>query len=129
MTLLVVALLAGALALLAANRQMPAGVLLALATIKPQLVWLVLLWLAMWTMGDWRRRYRWVVSFLISMTVLFAASAWYLPDWIGRFVQAVREYHSYTGEMSVTQLVIGLPWSRILEVITLAIVVGICWRN
>ena len=129
MTLLVVALLAGAMALLVANRQVPAGILLALATIKPQLVWLVLLWLAIWTMGDWRRRYRWLTSFLISMTILLAASEWYLPDWIGRFFQAMREYHNYTGEMSVMQLQMGYPWSRIVEVLTLAVAIGIGWRE
>src|ERR1039457_2441994 len=44
-TLVVAALLAAALALLISDHQIPAGILLALATIKPQLVWLVLFWL------------------------------------------------------------------------------------
>jgi hypothetical protein len=129
MTLLVVPLLAGAMALLVSNRPIPAGALLALATIKPQLVWLVLLWLMMWTVADWRRRYPWLASFLVSMTILCTASAWYLPNWISRFWEAMREYHNYTGEMSVTQLEIGFPWSRIIELVTLAMVLGICWRE
>ncbi len=103
--------------------------MLALATIKPQLVWLVLLWLTMWTIADWRRRYPWLASFLVSMTILCAASAWYLPNWMARFWEAMREYHNYTGEMSVTQLEIGFPWSRVIELFGLAIVARICWRE
>jgi len=46
-----------------------------------------------------------------------------------RFWEAVREYHNYTGEMSVTQLEIGFPWSRVIELVALAIVFGICWKE
>ena len=60
--------------------------------IKPQLVWLLLLWLVIWTLADWRRRYRWAASFLFTMAILCAASEWYLPHWISRFWQAIREY-------------------------------------
>jgi Glycosyltransferase family 87 len=128
MTMVVAPLLAGALVLLAWDRQFAAGVLLALATIKPQLVWLVLLWLAIWTLGDWRRRYRWAASFLLSMAVLCAAAEYYLPHWIFRFWQAIREYRSYTGEMSSTAMLVG-PWSRALELLALAFMTAICWRE
>ena len=101
MTLLVATLMATALALLVTDRPIAAGVALALATIKPQLVWLLLFWLMIWTLADWRRRYRWAASFLLTMALLWAASEWYLPHWISRFWQAIREYRSYTGEMSV----------------------------
>src|SRR5258707_1380027 len=78
--------------LLVTDYAVAAGVLLAWATMKPQFVVLLLLWLAVWTMADWRRRYRWAVSFLATMTILMAASEWYLPHWIPRFWHAVREY-------------------------------------
>ncbi len=129
MTLLAAALIAIALALLVADRPIAAGVVLALATIKPQLVWLLLFWLTIWTLADWRRRYRWAASFLFSMAILWAASEWYLPHWISRFWQAIREYRSYTGEMSVMDELMGAPWSRALEVLALALMAGACWRN
>jgi hypothetical protein len=128
-TLFVVPLLIAALALLASGHPMPAGVLLAFATIKPQLVWLLLLWLMIWTLADWRRRCRWAVSFLLTMVILFAASEWYLPHWIPRFLQAIREYHNFTGEMSVMDEMIGAVWGRALEVSALAILIGICWKE
>ncbi len=129
MTLLVAALVATALALLVAGRPIAAGVALALATIKPQLVWLLLLWLIIWTLADWRRRYHWAASFLLTMAILWAASEWYLPHWISRFWQAIREYRSYTGEMSVMDELMGAPWSRALEFLALALMIGACWRD
>ncbi|MGB9233325.1 MAG: glycosyltransferase family 87 protein, partial [Terriglobales bacterium] len=128
MTLVVAPLLAGAMVLLAADHPIPSGILLALATIKPQLVWLVLLWLTIWTLGDWRRRYRWAASFLVSMAILCVASEYYLPHWILRFGQALREYRSYTGEMSATAMLIG-PWSRALELLAVAFMTALCWRE
>jgi Glycosyltransferase family 87 len=128
MTLAVAPLMAAAVLLLAADRPIPAGILLALATVKPQLVWLLLFWLALWTVGDWRRRYHWAASFLVTMAVLCAASEYYLPNWMGRFWQALREYHSYTGEMSVMAVLIG-PWSRGLELMALALMTWVCWRE
>jgi hypothetical protein len=129
MALLVAALVAIALALLTSDRPIAAGIALALATIKPQLVWLLLFWLMIWTLADWRRRYRWAASFLFTMAILCAASEWYLPHWIPRFWQAVREYQNYTGEMSVVDNVIGAPWSWALGLLALAAMMGACWRE
>ena len=82
-----------------------------------------------WTLADWRRRYRWAASFLVSMAILCAASEWYLPHWISRFWQAIREYRSYTGEMSVMDELMGAPWSRALEFLAFALMAGACWRD
>lgn len=129
MSLLVAGLVAVAIALLVTDHAVAAGVLLALASMKPQFVLLLLLWLAVWTVGDWRHRYRWAVSFLVPMTILMAASEWYLPRWIPRFWLAVRDYQRYTGAMSVLDSSIGAPWSRTLEVLAFAATILICWRE
>jgi hypothetical protein len=143
-TLFVVGLLAVAMALLASDRPIAAGILLAVATIKPQLVVLLLLWLLIWTLADWRRRYPLAASFLTAMAILMAASEWYLPHWIPRFWHAVREYQSYTGAMSVMDRLMGSlsigapmtgaasagrPWSRVLELLVFAAMVCACWRQ
>jgi hypothetical protein len=128
-TLLVAALIAIAVVLLMSDHMVAAGVVLALATIKPQLVWLLLLWLMIWTWGDWRSRYRWAASFLATMTVLVAASEWFLPHWIPRFWQAFRDYESYTAGISVMHELIGTPWSSALEVLALAAVLQKCWKE
>jgi hypothetical protein len=129
MTLFVVALLAVAVALLVSDCPIAAGIVLALATIKPQLVWLVLLWLTIWTFADWRRRYRWAASFLLTMGVLFAASEWYLPHWIPRFLQAVREYRNYTDAVSVLDKLVPAPWGWLPRILAAAAAVHLCWKS
>jgi hypothetical protein len=129
MSLLVAGLVAIAISFLIADHAVAAGVLLAVASIKPQLVLLLLFWLAIWTVADWRRRYPLAVSFLASIAILMAASEWYLPHWIPRFWHAVREYRRYTGAMSVMDSLIGAPWSWGLELLAFAALMGACWRE
>lgn len=127
-SLLVAGLIAIAITLLAADYPVAAGILLAVASIKPQLVALLLCWLAIWTAADWRRRYRLAVSFLGAMVILMVASEWYLPHWIPRFWQAVHEYQRYTGAMSVMDKLIGTPWSWMLELPAFVATAIACWR-
>ena len=129
LSLLVAALVAGGIALVVTNHAMAAGVALALASVKPQFVFLLLPWLVFWTAADWRRRYRWTVSFLATMTVLMAFSEYYLPRWIPLFWHAVRRYQRYTGGMSALDSLIGPPWSHAVELLALAATIGICWRE
>src|SRR5258706_6337547 len=51
-----------------------AGALLALSTIKPQMALLPLCTFAVWTLGDWPKRWPLAASFLTTMAVLLAAS-------------------------------------------------------
>jgi hypothetical protein len=129
MTLFVALLIAAAIALFVSDHPIPAGVLLAMATIKPQHVWLLLLWLTVWTVSDWRRRYRWLVSFLLTMAVLFAASEFYLPHWIPRFLHAVHEYRNYSGAASVLDKLFPQPWSWLLQLLIAAATAQVCWKN
>jgi hypothetical protein len=69
------------------------------------------------------------VSFLATMTVLVAASEWYLPHWIPRFWRAIHEYQRYTGATSVIDNLIGIPWSWAFELLTCAAMMGVCWRE
>jgi len=128
MTLLVASLLAIAILLLLKDRQVIAGVLLAAASIKPQVAVLPLLWLAIWTFGDIRRRYRWAVAFAAVMAVQIAAAEYYVPHWIPRFWQAIREYREYTGAMPVAEVFTGTILGRIVEVLAFVLLIGACWR-
>jgi hypothetical protein len=129
MTLAVVALMAVAIVLLVTDRQIVAGILLALATIKPQLVFLLLFWLAIWTAADWKRRYRWAASFLMTMTVLFVAAEIWLPHWIPRFWQAAREYQRYTEAVPILHKLTPAPLSGFLEVAAGMAAIHVCWKN
>ena len=129
MTLLVAALIAIALALLTSDRPMAAGVVFALATIKPQLVWLLFLWLTIWTMADWRRRYRCAASFLFAMALLWAASEWYLPHWIPRFLGAVRRYESYNDAVSILDKLLPPVWGSMPRALAVVATVYVGFKN
>lgn len=129
LTLLVAAMCAVAMALLAADRPIAAGTVLALATIKPQLVLPLLLWLAIWTLGDLKHRYRWTASFLIAMAVLCSASEWFLPHWIGRFWHAAGEYRHYTQAISLLEAILPHPLGRLLEILFAVATVLVCWKQ
>jgi hypothetical protein len=129
LTLLVAGLVAIALALLRADRPIAAGIVLALATIKPQLVWLLFLWLAIWTLADWRRRYRWAASCLLMTALLCAVSEWYLPHWIPRFLQALQRYQSYNDAVSILDKLLPAPWASIPRALAVAATLYVGWKN
>jgi hypothetical protein len=129
LSLLVAGLVALGIALLVTDYMVAAGALLAFASIKPQLIVLLVIWLAIWTISDWRRRWRLAASFLATIGILAAASELYLPHWIPRFWQALREYQRYTGTTSVLGLLVGLSWGRAFEILTFTAFLSVCWRE
>jgi hypothetical protein len=130
LTVLVVALIAGAMYAITRRRFVLAGILLAMASIKPQLVFLLILWLCVWLLGNWRERQRVLWSFVISMAVLVVAGELLLPGWITEFRAAMRDYYRYTG--GGNSLLNGfLPplWARIASVFLVGMVLVFAWRN
>jgi hypothetical protein len=129
LSLLVAALVFGAIALLVADHLSASGCLLAFASIKPQLVWLLLLWLAVWTLADWKTRYRLMLSFLITMFVLVGASELLLPHWIPRFWEAIHEYRRYTGAASVLGKMTSPSVSLVVALLGGVMIGRICWKE
>ena len=129
LSLVVAAMCAASMSLLAAGRLIPAGFLLALATIKPQLVLPLALWLAIWTVGDLKHRYRGVASFLTVTLVLCAASEWLLPHWIGRFWHAAAAYLQYTRATPILESILPGPAGKLLETLFAAATALFCWKR
>ena len=129
LTLLVAAMCAAAIVLLVAGRPLAAGVVLALSTIKPQLALPLLLWLALWSLGDLRRRYHWAASFLFCMAVLVAASEWLLPHWIERFWHATVAYRQYAQAIPMLEAILPYPWGRLVEVLFVTMTVLLCFKR
>lgn len=129
LTLLVCALLAGSVAALASGHLVLAGILLAVATIKPQLAAILAAWLLFWTLGNWRRRQSFAWSFVISFIVLIGASQALLPGWVARFRNAAHAYWQYTGGgKSVLDLVLPSVASKALSAILLVTLFLWLWR-
>jgi len=81
LTLLVSGFITGSILLVVSRQLLFAGILLALATIKPQLTLLISLWLLLWAFSDWRARKRFIFGFCITMVVLLLGAQYVLPGW------------------------------------------------
>jgi len=129
LTLLVAVLLAASVCLIVRGHLFAAGILLALTTIKPQLALLPVLWLGIWVMGNWRARQRLFWSFAGSMAVLFAASEWILPGWLGRFRAASAAYYQYTGGgRSVLDVLLPSIVGKAAALILVIVCIALVWQ-
>lgn len=90
----IVALLA-ALSCFLVQRQYPAaaGFVLALATMKPQLVAPLIAWLGLWTLL--RRQWSFLLTFGATTAVLLTAATWLVPGWVGDWRAAMADYVVY----------------------------------
>ncbi|WP_420627167.1 glycosyltransferase family 87 protein [Candidatus Leptofilum sp.] len=86
--------LAGCLWALRQKRDGLAGILLALTTIKPQMIFLVIPALAIWGIGQ--KRWRFAGIFAGSMLALVAVSFLMHPSWLQGFIHQLTSYPSYT---------------------------------
>jgi hypothetical protein len=96
------------------NRDSWAGALLAAATIKPQMVFLVLIFVLVWAL--FRRRWRLVSSFVISMVALTAAAMLLVPTWPLDFARNALAYSDYVA--------FGTPLENLLHYLLPPIVAG-----
>jgi hypothetical protein len=111
LSLLVAVLIAGAAACTVRGNLFLAGELLALATIKPQLAWILAGWFLLWATGDWRARRRLWFGFWLTMLTLLVGSEVVLPGWVQMFAEAVAKYHRYTENQSVLEVM----FSQVIE--------------
>jgi hypothetical protein len=129
LTLLVGGMLAVCVLLLVSGYLATAGILLAFATIKPQLVFLIAAWLVLWACGNYRQRRRFLWSFGLTLATLFAAAEFVMPGWIREFVKAMAAYREYTGRpVSILALLTNPTWGLFFSVLLLLVLAVICWR-
>jgi hypothetical protein len=124
LTVVVAALVMTSLLCLCKGDFLTAGILLAVATIKPQLVLALVLWLLLWACSDWHVRKRFVIGFLATAAVLELASELVLPGWIGEFRHALVAYRQYTGALSIFSRLTG---PVVGTVINASILLGLAW--
>ena len=115
LTLLVAGLLAACGACLSGGWLFLAGGLMALATIKPQLAWPIVLWLLLWAGSDLRSRWRLAGGFGLMMLLLLGGAELVLPGWLRMFVRAIGQYHQYTQNQSLLTFMVGPIAGRTLE--------------
>jgi hypothetical protein len=129
LTLLVSALIAAAAAAVGAGQLVLAGCLLALATIKPQLVLLLAAWLMVWVMGEWRARQRFFWGLLGAMSLLLIGAEWLLPKWLPEFYAGTVAYREYAGGASLLVALLGHLAGTILNVTAVSLLAVTCWQS
>jgi hypothetical protein len=120
--------LAAAAAAAVRNWLLLSGFLLALATVKPDISGLVILWFLLWSMAGWRERKRLVCSFAGTFAALVIAAVAISPHWIVRFLAAVREYPAYGTDPSVVQLFLPSFAAKLVTTALVCVLVVFCWH-
>ncbi len=129
LSVLVAIMIAAFMSALARRHFVWAGILLALATIKPQLAALPVLWFCIWVLGNWRNRQRALWSFAITMAVLVVAGEFLLPGWIHEFRAALAAYYRYTGGgNSVLDVALTPMWGRAVSAILVGAFLVLTWK-
>ena len=126
--LLTAALIAGTIAALVRERYVLAGVLLPCASIKPQLVLLVAIWLLLWALSNWQQRKNFVFAFFATTTVLLLASALVLHGWLANWIQMLFEYRRLS-PAPLVEFVLGHVAGGLVTVFLIGLSSWICWRS
>jgi len=129
LSLFVSGLIAGSVALMTTGHLFAAGILLALSTIKPQLVLPLALWLLLWVLSDWPRRKAWAVAFGGALAALVVGAEVTLPGWIGEFRHALSAYRQYNdGAWSVLEVLLSPRWGQVAAVLVLLVTARLGWK-
>lgn len=128
LSVLVGGLIAICAGLLSAGQLFLAGILLAAATIKPQLALPLAGWLMLWAVSKWHERQALVWGFGATMIALLMGGEYLLPGWIGRFADGVLAYGRYTGAVSLLDFLASRTGGRLLALLLVLGTAVFCWR-
>jgi len=95
------------------GKTIPAGIVFALATIKPQLVGPLIVWLCLWTVL--RRQWTFLASFVATLATLLLAATWLVPAWFASWRSAMASYVVYRRLQPDLQFLFGHSIGLILE--------------
>ena len=106
-----------------------AGLVLSLATLKPQMLSLCLLWFPIWSLGDWKRRWQLVAGLIVGLSTLVASGWMLLPGWPRYFFQGLVAYHRYYPTTSPLRAVLGDWLGGAVSLILVAILFSVACRR
>jgi len=128
LSLIVAFLIAAAVALLCSGRLILAGILLALAMIKPQLTLPLAGWLMLWAASDWQRRWKLAASFLGFFAALVGCAELLLHGWVREFDSAVLAYRHYAAGGTLLEQMLPRAIAIAALAVLLAAVAAGCWK-
>jgi len=128
-TSLVVALLIPAAIFLARRGQLFfAGALLAIATVKPQLILLLMAWLAVWSLSSWKERKPLLMGFVVTSSVLLGITTWLSPGWFAGWMHSVHEYRQICPP-PLAEFVLGRAWGIAVSAMLVGGAAVVGWRE
>jgi hypothetical protein len=127
LSVIAAALIAITLYCLAGDRLVLAGTFLAASTFKPQFAFALILWVALWTLSDWRRRRSVVWSFLATVLLLGLISEWLVPGWLPSFLRVIRDYGHYTYGHSLLDVWFTPALGRVAAWSLMLVALKLCW--
>jgi len=111
------------------ERLFAAGVLLAVSTIKPQMVLLCLVWFLIWTVGDLKKRWTLLAGFFVALDTLAGAGEWLVPGWPRFFLAGLDAYRKYFPSTSPLRLLLGNFLGGALSVLAVVALLAFAWRQ
>lgn len=120
--------LALSMAALTRRRLALSGVLLALSSVKPQMVWLLAIYLISWSLKDWRGRRTVAFGFLLTLLLLFVVSEIFLPGWLSAWWHTVARYPAYTLP-PLPQYVLGRVLGSLVMLAALVVAGVVGWKS
>ena len=106
-----------------------AGVLLAFATIKPQMTLLPLAWFVLWAVASWRARWRLPAGFGVAMAALIGAGELLVPGWLGDFFAGMAAYRKYFPTTSLLRLLLGERLGAVVSIVIVVWLLAFAWRH
>jgi hypothetical protein len=129
LAVVILAAVGGAMMAIAAGRLGLAGVLLALATIKPQSVLPIVAWLLIWAISNWKDRRDLLISFSITSVALLAGAEALLPGWIWEWRRALSAYMRYAPiGGAYVELLFGSAFGKVVAGLLILGICMFCWR-
>ena len=128
-----IGLLAGFLLSVAAlavarNHLLLAGILIAGASMKPQLALLPTLWLVLWSWSCLQKRWPLLLGLGCTFSALIAGSAASVPQWVPHFMSGLAAYRHYTGAPSAFDAIFGRPWSIVPSALAFVALAVAAWK-
>jgi hypothetical protein len=123
--------LAASIATLVNGRLFFSGSMLALTLIKPQMTALVVVYLLLWSLREWRVRRRFVGGFVFMSALLGVSSLLVWPAWIVEWLHVVFGYRQYSTPPLVCYLLgneMGSHLGPFLIAALLVSVIALAWR-
>ena len=130
LALLIFAVITFAVAALSSSMFAAAGIVLAIAMIKPQSTLPIAGWFLFWALAGWKERKMLIISFAATMILLCTGASLLLPGWVAEWRDAASSYMGYTADVPAhVQVVFGRYAGALIG---LALCVGmaiLCWKT